>query len=235
MVGSRPITGDVALQHITVCALHTKSRHAFMRQAVGAITLLILAGACSTEAPLRPVTSNSEVLRATTTSAGATKGDSLVPFRSQDNAERIRDRYIVRFVQAVDAAETTKQFVSLYRAKPYQVLKGLGGFGGEIPAAFVDSVRADPRVRYIEADVMVRFSGVGDTTQSSAPVWLDRMDQRSPSLNGTYEYSVTGAGVNIWIVDNGVDPGDAKLTGRVSTAYSFSYNGQNPHEICSSM
>lgn len=223
----------------TLPTIFASSKNAALRapiltaRTVTALGTFTLVNACSPDGPLRPSSQRVEIARTAATQSASAKVDSLAPFLERENARRIRDRYIVRFRDGVDAAEVTRQFTSLYQAKPYRVLKGLGAFWGEIPEALVDKLRSDARVRYVEADVLIPLSGVGDTTQSSAPAWLDRMDQRSPSLNGTYEYSVTGLGVNIWIVDNGVDPADAQLAGRVSTNYSFSYNGQNPHEICS--
>ncbi|WP_291158937.1 S8 family serine peptidase [Gemmatimonas sp. UBA7669] len=159
--------------------------------------------------------------------------DTIAPLYGKDHPKRIRGSYIVRFHQGVDAARSTEALVRKFGLKPQQVLRSLGGFWGEIPDARIEELRRDPAVKYIEADVAIELQQPGVVTQTSAPMWLDRMDQRTLPLNGSYSYSVTGAGVNIWIVDNGVDMYDAELSGRVSTTHQFSFNGQNPHQTCS--
>lgn len=159
--------------------------------------------------------------------------DTIAPLYGKDHPKRIRGSYIVRFHQGVDAARSTEALVRKFGLKPQQVLRSLGGFWGEIPDARIEELRRDPAVKYIEADVAIELQQPGVVTQTSAPMWLDRMDQRTLPLNGSYSYSVTGAGVHIWIVDNGVDLYEAELSGRVSTNHQFSYNGQYPFQTCS--
>jgi hypothetical protein len=159
--------------------------------------------------------------------------DTIAPLYAKDHPKRIRGSYIVRFHQGVDAARSTEALVRKFGLKPQQVLRSLGGFWGEIPDARIEELRHDPAVKYIEADVAIELQQPGVVTQTSAPMWLDRMDQRTLPLNGSYSYSVTGAGVHIWIVDNGVDLYDPELTGRVSTSHVFQHNNQYAYESCS--
>lgn len=161
------------------------------------------------------------------------KQDSLAPLYGKEHPKRLRDRYIVRFRDGLDAEQVTRDLAKRFGLKSRKVLKGLGGVWGEIPEDRLEAIRRDPAVRSIEADVAIELQQSGVLTQSSAPMWLDRIDQRALPLNGNYSYSVTGAGVNIWIIDNGVDQYDPELAGRVSTNHSFSYNGQSPHQTCS--
>jgi subtilisin family serine protease len=67
-------------------------------------------------------------------------------------------------------------------------------------------------------------------TQNNAPWWLDRIDQRTPSLDTKYIYNRTGAGVYIYVVDGGVDPNESELSGRVLDG--FNVNGQSSLGDC---
>src|SRR5919202_1129095 len=76
----------------------------------------------------------------------------------------------------------------------------LKGYSLTLPAAAVARIAADPRVDYVEADGVM----TADTTQSGATWGIDRIDQRSLPLSGTYTYFATGSGVKAYIIDTGI-------------------------------
>jgi len=48
------------------------------------------------------------------------------------------------------------------------------------------------------------------------PAWgLDRIDQREWTLNDTYNYTLTGAGVNVYVFDSGINSSHEEFVGRV--------------------
>lgn len=142
-------------------------------------------------------------------------------------------RYIVRFKQdASDPQALSAALVTRWGGKTYGVLRSLKGFWGELPDSAIGALRRSSDVAYIEADRAIPVAGVGDTTQSNAPWQLDRVDQRNLPLNGTYEYSTTGAGVRIWIIDGGVDRSNGELAGRINESWSVTNQGKDPYGPC---
>ena len=58
------------------------------------------------------------------------------------------------------------------------------------------------------------------------PNWgLDRIDQTSLPLNGTFNYPNTGAGVNIYIIDSGIHASHQEFGGRVVSGYTAINDG----------
>jgi subtilisin family serine protease len=87
----------------------------------------------------------------------------------------------------------------------------LRGFAATIPPAAVEGVRRNPNVSFIEADGLVFVSDV----QSNPPSWgLDRIDQRSLPLSGSYEYQNRGEGVRAYILDTGIKLDHVEYAGR---------------------
>lgn len=53
------------------------------------------------------------------------------------------------------------------------------------------------------------------------PQWaLDRIDQREASLNDTYSYGLTGAGVTVYVFDSGINSSHEDLAGRLDPGFN---------------
>ncbi len=58
------------------------------------------------------------------------------------------------------------------------------------------------------------------------PAWgLDRIDQREANLNDTYNYSLTGSGVTVYVFDSGINSSHNEFPGRVKPGFSVISDG----------
>ena len=94
------------------------------------------------------------------------------------------------------------------------------GFAAEgLPDAGVAALSRHPSVAYVEADAPVQLFA----TQTGATWGIDRVDQRDTPLSTTYNYNATGAGVNAYIFDTGINIAHQDFGGRAQ----YASGGQN--------
>lgn len=86
----------------------------------------------------------------------------------------------------------------------------------------IEQLLWDDRVAFVEEDGMVYL----DVTQTGATWGLDRIDQRSRPLNGTYIYNTTATNVRAYIIDSGVLASHSQFGGRVSGGAGFINDGR---------
>jgi subtilisin family serine protease len=76
----------------------------------------------------------------------------------------------------------------------------LVGFSAEMSEEDAIALSDDPGVLFVEEDSVMEIV----TTQTGATWGLDRIDQPTRTLNGTYVYTSTGSGVTAYIIDTGI-------------------------------
>ena len=175
------------------------------RTPLAALALLALA-ACRDTAPLAP---EAAALSASRQGAQA-RG-------------RAGDLWIVRFRDSVaDAPGLARRLADKHGGRVTASYRhALKGFSGALPEAAVRALRADPSVLSVEPDVRVTRMG----EQLSPPWGLDRINQRSLPLNGSYGYAADGSGVTVYVLDGGFNRTHADFGGRLSTPAEADFVG----------
>jgi subtilisin family serine protease len=127
------------------------------------------------------------------------------------NARLIKDAYIVVFKDDVaDVAKLTETLSQQAGIKARFTYKhSIKGFAATIPAQALEGISNNPNVKYIEQDQEVKL----EATQTGATWGLDRIDQPSLPLNGSYAYNSEGATVDAYIFDTGILTSHSEFSG----------------------
>ena len=151
-----------------------------------------------------------------------------------------RTRYIVVFKSELGTAEG-RQLRDQFMAGPAGSAAGtrieftyetaLRGFAVSLPAAasdaFLDAMANNPNVERVEVDSIVSRQVL---TQTPAPWGLDRTDQRSLPLNGSFSWTANGAGIRAFVIDTGILGSHTQFTGRLAPGYSAIADGRGTED-----
>ena len=145
------------------------------------------------------------------------------------------------FIQAAKGATVTGKYIVVLKPGVPAFAPGALGFApnsfttssfgprqrmivGSLVAAQAKMLAADARVQFVQEETVKTIQGFESTAlDPAAPtiLWgLDRIDQRLPPLDDGYTASGTGEGVDVCIVDTGVDPNHPAIKPRLVAVHS---------------
>jgi subtilisin family serine protease len=151
-------------------------------------------------------------------------------FRKSQGADAIPDQYIVVLRDDIPGPDVDSIAAELAHGHGgttgYIYQHALKGFSIRLPEAAAMALSHDPRVKYVEEDGEVRITA----TQFSPPWGLDRIDQRSPQLSGSYTYTNTGAGVHAYVIDTGIFTAHTQFGGRIGNGFTAINDGNGTND-----
>ncbi|TJY62894.1 S8 family peptidase [Sinimarinibacterium sp. CAU 1509] len=97
----------------------------------------------------------------------------------------------------------------------------LRGFAARLTPAQAEALARLPLVKHIEQDQMM----AAVATQSGSTWGLDRIDQTDLPLDNLYSYPTSaGQGVNVYVIDTGLNAAHSEFSGRVGVGRNFAAN-----------
>jgi serine protease len=170
-----------------------------------------------------------DVTEYSTTQPGAAKG----PEHFIRAATPVANQYIVVLrddgpaFKAQDFDATQVSLATSYRAEvKHTYHSALKGFVATMTEADAIALAEDPMVAFVQEDGIVKAS----TTQSGATWGIDRIDQRSLPLSGTYVYNADGSGASAYIIDTGIRISHNEFGGRAHAGFSAINDGNGSND-----
>jgi subtilisin family serine protease len=159
--------------------------------------------------------------------ASAAAPDDPAAEISRTTGQHVRGAWIVTLEDGADA----RGVAARYAADPRFVYESaINGFAAVLSDGQVRALQNDDDVVALEPDQVVTADATQYVTAGGGLYGLDRTDQRSRPLSGSYTYSRTGKGVRAYVIDTGIASSHGDFGSRALPVYdAFGGNGQDCH------
>ena len=149
-----------------------------------------------------------------------------LPTQVAASNDEARKDYIIVFSDGGNPAAERAAIAGLGGRIFFTYENVFNGVAVSLPEAAMNGLKNRPGIELIESDGEVTTQG----TQSGATWGLDRVDQRSLPLSGTYTDNVSGSGVDAYIIDTGILSSHTEFSGRMATGYTSVTDGRGTED-----
>lgn len=154
-------------------------------------------------------------------------GGGLVSEVSAAKTQSTTSTYIIIFKRGTNPTAEAARLRGQGYSVRHTYSNVLQGVAVDLPTAAVQGLSRSTSVQLIEADGVVTASAA----QSGATWGLDRSDQRTLPLNGSFSYpDSAGQGVNAYILDTGVLSSHVDFSGRVRSGFTSISDGRGTED-----
>jgi hypothetical protein len=138
--------------------------------------------------------------------------------------EPVPGQYIITFSDTVsDAPGLARRIAAQYGSAPlFTYAAAIRGFAAQLPVQAIDALLRNPQIERVEQDALVHIND----TQLNADWGLDRLDQHTRPLDGSYSYANMGSGVRAYIIDTGIRGTHVDFGGRALSGYTAISDGR---------
>jgi subtilisin family serine protease len=139
-------------------------------------------------------------------------------------------RYLVIFKRDVDDVPgRARALAAKHGSEARDIWEHVKGFSVELPEPAAARLAEDPDVAAVSPDTPVS----ADADLVGPPSWgLDRVDQRSNTLDGRYTFFRTGIGQHVYVMDTGIRASHNQFGGRVTGGANFISDGRSQNTDC---